>query len=60
ASQGSAGEPRDGDPGLSVTESDHSGRNIDVNGLSLKSYEWGVSTPETRSSSVHRVSVLLR
>jgi hypothetical protein len=55
ASQSSAGEPREGDPGLSVTESDHSGRNIDVNGLSLKSYEWGVFTPESGSSCVHRV-----
>jgi hypothetical protein len=56
ASQSSAGEPREGDPGLSVTESDHSGRNIDLNGLSLKSYEWGVSTLESRTSSVHRIS----
>ena len=60
ASQSSAGEPREGDPGLSVTESDHSGRNIDPNGLSLKSYEWGVRTPESRLSRIHRVSARLR
>jgi len=43
-----------------VTESDHSGRNIDVNGLSLKSYEWGVSTPETGSFRFHRISAPFR
>jgi hypothetical protein len=43
-----------------VTESDHSGRNIDANGLSLKSYEWGVSTPESGSSRVHRISARFR
>ena len=48
ASHDRAGEPREGGPGPSVAESDHSGRNIDANGQSLKSQEWAVSAPENR------------
>ena len=49
ASHDRAGEPREGDPGPSGTESNHSGRNIDANGQSLKSQEWAVCAPESRS-----------
>ena len=35
-----AGEPREGGPGPSGAKSNHSGRNIDAKGRSLKSQEW--------------------